>query len=113
MLTIVIHGKNACVLDFVGTIGRTQEVAKKRKHDHASSSRDPVEVEMQEVEDDATILEARVLRLSPEQLAKVAHLKTLKVVGEKYFDYPILDSFGCRREVSLLFNMESHAFRNY
>nr|GMC90852.1 hypothetical protein Iba_chr04fCG12030 [Ipomoea batatas] len=81
-----------------GTIRRTQEVAKKRKHDHASSSRDPVEVEMQEVEDDATILKARVLRLSPKQLAKVAHLKTLKVVGGKYFDYPVLDSFGCRRE---------------
>nr|GLL19508.1 hypothetical protein Itr_chr02CG09590 [Ipomoea trifida] len=56
--------------------------------------------DMEEPED--TILGAMKLKLNATRLAKVEKLKKLQVLGGKYFDLPLLYSFGCRREVKYL-----------
>nr|GMC60167.1 hypothetical protein Iba_chr02bCG8240 [Ipomoea batatas] len=59
-----------------------------------------VRKDMEEPED--TILGAMKLKLNATRLAKVEKLKKLQVLGGKYFDLPLLYSFGCRREVKYL-----------
>nr|GLL26980.1 hypothetical protein Itr_chr05CG09920 [Ipomoea trifida] len=85
---------------------RTKEIAKKRKFDQASFSHDPAGEDMQNVEEQKdAILGARTLKLTAILLAKVEKLKTLQVLGGKYFDPSMLDSFGCTREVEdMIFN---------
>nr|GMC64207.1 hypothetical protein Iba_chr02dCG2750 [Ipomoea batatas] len=60
-----------------------RELAKKKKHDHASSSRDPeIDEPMQDMEEpEDTILGAMKLKLNATRLAKVEKLKKLQVLG--------------------------------
>nr|GMC80040.1 hypothetical protein Iba_chr04aCG16590 [Ipomoea batatas] len=65
ILEIYYSGQNPC--RSIRIMGRTKELAKKRKFDRASSSRDPEEA----------ILGTRALKLNAIQLAKVEKLRTL------------------------------------
>nr|GMC89244.1 putative retrotransposon Orf1 [Ipomoea batatas] len=81
---------------------RRKECAKKRKHDVGSSSR------ATEGESDLLIPGGRSLRhISGAQIARVEELRAKGVLGGFYFDYPMLDAYGCREEVERMMTRRS------
>nr|GMD94186.1 putative retrotransposon Orf1 [Ipomoea batatas] len=81
---------------------RRKECAKKRKHDVGSSSRSA------EGESDLLIPGGRSLKhLSGAQIARVEELRAKGVSGGFYFDYPMLDAYGCREEVERMMTRRS------
>nr|GMD03429.1 uncharacterized protein LOC109154451 [Ipomoea batatas] len=73
---------------------RNKERAKKRKHDVGSSSG------AVEAESDLLIAGCRSLRhLSGTQIERVEELQAKGVLGGFYFDYTLLDAYGCRAEM--------------
>nr|GMD79836.1 putative retrotransposon Orf1 [Ipomoea batatas] len=81
---------------------KRKECAKKRKHDVGSSSR------AAEGESDLLIPGGRSLRhLSGAQIARVEELRAKGVSGGFYFDYPMLDAYGCREEVERMITRRS------
>nr|GMC69483.1 uncharacterized protein LOC109154451 [Ipomoea batatas] len=101
-----IHiGENVCDMndiEFMPPKSRRKECAKKRKHDVGSSSR------AAEGESDLLIPGGRSLRhLSGAQIARVEELRAKGVSGGFYFDYPMLDAYGCREEVERMMTRRS------
>nr|GMC51301.1 putative retrotransposon Orf1 [Ipomoea batatas] len=81
---------------------RRKECAKKRKHDVGSSSR------AVEGKSDLLIPGGRSLRhLSGTQIARVEELRAKGVSGGFYFDYPMLDAYGCREEMERMMSRRS------
>nr|GMC46958.1 uncharacterized protein LOC109154451 [Ipomoea batatas] len=81
---------------------RNKERAMKRKHDVGSS------LGAVEGESDLLILGGRSLRhLNGTQLAGVEELQAKGVSGGFYFDYTLLDAYGCRAEVERMISQRS------
>nr|GME02473.1 putative retrotransposon Orf1 [Ipomoea batatas]GME16525.1 putative retrotransposon Orf1 [Ipomoea batatas] len=81
---------------------RNKERAKKRKHDVGSSSG------AVEGESDLLIAGCRSLRhLNGTQIARVGELQAKGASGGFYFDYTLLDAYGCRAEVERMMSQRS------
>nr|GLL39761.1 hypothetical protein GOBAR_AA19401 [Ipomoea trifida] len=77
---------------------RNKEQAKKRRQDERGSSSGAAEGQS-----DLVIPGGRGLgHLNAIQLARVEELQSKRVSGGYYFNYPLLDSYGCREEVERL-----------
>nr|GMC60137.1 uncharacterized protein LOC104900936 [Ipomoea batatas] len=77
---------------------RTKEAAKKRRHDEGGSSSGAARGES-----DLLVPGGRGLgHLSTMKLLRVEELQAKMVSGGYYFDYPLLDSYGCREGVERL-----------
>nr|GMD41335.1 retrotransposon Orf1 [Ipomoea batatas] len=77
---------------------RHKEQAKKRRHDERDTSSGAAEGQS-----DVVVPGGRGLgHLDTIQLVRVEDLQSKVVSGGYYFDYPLLDSYGCREEVERL-----------